>query len=249
MGSGASSCPTHTKQGPQGRWEPGDPLLSPQCIQWALSSPINRLPGVRGIELPDLCLAGLPPLPPSWALWGQGLAGLLAPDSPCGCRGDRFRLGHSPSSCPSLPPWCSPQGWLLHRANQPPPPGAEQRPSWCPTSRAAQARCTSEADVKRAKMRQRGAGRDCLDTEVGGPGFERCSSTARLASTVPASGAHCQEAARRQGSAGPLAGMQTFARAHRRPCSREMGAAPAGLRSAVCCSEPAAAPKGRAPYM
>lgn len=128
VGSGASSCPTHTKQGPREWWEPGDPLLSPQCIQWALSSPINRLPGVRGIELPDLCLAGLPPLPPSWALWGQGLAGLLAPDSPCGCRGDRFRLGHSPCSCPSLPPSCSPQGWLLHSTNQPPPPGAEPAP-------------------------------------------------------------------------------------------------------------------------
>lgn len=52
----------------------GDPLLSPQRIHWALSSPINRLPGVRGTELPDLCPAGPPPLPPSQALWGQGLA-------------------------------------------------------------------------------------------------------------------------------------------------------------------------------
>lgn len=30
-GSGASSCPTGTKQGPQGRWEQGDPLLSPRA--------------------------------------------------------------------------------------------------------------------------------------------------------------------------------------------------------------------------
>ena len=74
-GSGTSSCPTGTKQGPQGRWEQEDPLLSPRRIQWALSNPINRLPGVRGIELPDLCLAGPPPLPPFWLLWGQGLAG------------------------------------------------------------------------------------------------------------------------------------------------------------------------------
>lgn len=76
-----------------------------------------------------------------------------------------------------------------------------------------------------------------LAVEVGGPGFERCSSTARLASTVPASGTHCQESVRRQESAGPLAGTQTFARVHRLACSHEMGAAPAGGLCSVRVSE------------
>lgn len=46
------------------------------------SKPINRLPRVRGIELPDLCLPGPPPLPPSWVLWGQGLAGCWLQTAP-----------------------------------------------------------------------------------------------------------------------------------------------------------------------
>lgn len=73
--------PAH-QVGPQGWWEQGDPLLSPQCIQWALSSPINRLPGVRGIEAPDLCPSGPTPLPPSRALWGHGLAGCWLQTAP-----------------------------------------------------------------------------------------------------------------------------------------------------------------------
>lgn len=38
-------------------------------------SPINRLPGARGIELRDLCPAGTAPSASSLALWGHGLAG------------------------------------------------------------------------------------------------------------------------------------------------------------------------------
>lgn len=102
-GSGASSCRPAPSRGPQGRWEQGDPLLSPWCIQWALSSPINRLPGVRGIELPDLCPAGPAPSASLLGFVGPRPGRLLAPDSPSGCRGDRFRLGHSQRRCPSLP--------------------------------------------------------------------------------------------------------------------------------------------------
>lgn len=124
-GSGASSCPTRTKPGgPQGRWERGDPLPSPWCSQWALSSPINRLPGVRGIELPDLCPARPAPSASLLGFVGPRPGRLLAPDSPSGCRGDRFRLGHSRSSRPSLPHTLTralaapspPPGWPSPRA-------------------------------------------------------------------------------------------------------------------------------------
>lgn len=151
LGSGASSCPTHTKQGPQGRWEQGDPLLSPQCIQWALSSPINRLPGVRGIELPDLCLAGLPLcLPP-------GLCGAKAWQA-AGSR-QPLRLPWRPVQAgplsmllplpPSLPPslchaliragFLTGPTWLL--LQEP----SLALPSWCPTSSAAHPWVSQEA--------------------------------------------------------------------------------------------------------
>lgn len=87
-----------SKQGPQGRWEQGDPLSSPLCISWAWSSPINRLPGVRGIELPDLYPTGPAPSASLSGFMGPRPGRLLAPDGPCGCRGDRFRLGHYPGS-------------------------------------------------------------------------------------------------------------------------------------------------------
>lgn len=115
-------------RGPQGRWEQGDPLSSPLCISWAWSSPINRLPGVRGIELPDLCPARSAPSASLSGFVGPRPGRLLAPDGPCGCRGDRFRLGHYPGSLTAsrpqatLPPSLSSglafeqhRGLLLHK--------------------------------------------------------------------------------------------------------------------------------------
>lgn len=130
--------------GPLGRWEQGDPLVSPWCIQWALSSPINRLPGVRGIELPDLCPAGPAPSASLLGFVGPRPGRLLAPDRPSGCRGDRFRLGHSLRSCPSLPHTliragflAAPAALLLHQ------PGPSQGMPPCPAGPVRP--CHSEA--------------------------------------------------------------------------------------------------------
>lgn len=82
--------PSPHQQGPQGWWEQGEPFLSPWSIQWALHSPINRLPGVRGIEVPDLCPARPAPSASLLGFVGPKPGRLLAPDSSCGCRGDRL---------------------------------------------------------------------------------------------------------------------------------------------------------------
>jgi hypothetical protein len=78
-GSGASSCPPHTgtqvPAGAPGAVGTGRPSHLSQCFPRALSSPINCLPRLRGIELPDLCPARTALSASSLALWGQGLAG------------------------------------------------------------------------------------------------------------------------------------------------------------------------------
>lgn len=74
--------PRQAGVGRQRWWEQGDPLLSPWCSQWALSSPINRLPGVRGIELPDLCPAGPAPSASLLGFAGRGLAGCWLQTAP-----------------------------------------------------------------------------------------------------------------------------------------------------------------------
>lgn len=118
---GGLFLPSLHQAGPPGWWEQGDPIRSPQCIHWVVSSPINRLPGVRGIELPDLCPARPSPSASLPGFVGPRPGRLLAPDSPCGCRDDRFRLGHYPRSGPSLPQalirvgfLTPPTGLLLH---------------------------------------------------------------------------------------------------------------------------------------
>lgn len=63
------------RQGPQRRWEQGDPPHLSLVHPLGSKSPINRLLGSRGIELGDLCPAGTAPSASSLALWGQGLAG------------------------------------------------------------------------------------------------------------------------------------------------------------------------------